>query len=49
MPVRGKKLPAEVISRLVPRLIIGADRGMTEFVKYGTLTFGYECDFATFV
>ena len=31
------------------QIILCADRRMTEFVKYGTLTFGYDGDFATFV
>jgi hypothetical protein len=44
-----KKLPAEATIRLVREVILRADRRMTEFVKYGTLTFGYDGDFATFV
>lgn len=35
--------------RRVREIILSADRRMTEFVKYGTLTFGYDGDFATFV
>ena len=35
--------------RRVRETILRADRRMTEFVKYGTLCFGYEGDFATFV
>jgi hypothetical protein len=43
-----KKLPAEPTIRRVREIILRADRRMTEFVKYGTLTFGYEAEFATF-
>src|ERR1700674_1653596 len=44
-----KRLPAEPTVRRVREIILRADRRMTEFVKYGTLTFGYDGDFATFV
>jgi len=44
-----KKPPTEATIRRVREIILGADRRMTEFVKYGTLTFGYDGDFATFV
>jgi hypothetical protein len=44
-----KKLPVEATIRGVREIILRADRRMTEFVKYGTLTFGFEGDFATFV
>jgi len=44
-----KMLPAEPTIRRVREIILRADRRMTEFVKYGTLTFGYDGDFATFV
>jgi hypothetical protein len=44
-----KKLPAEPTIRRVREIILRADRRMTEFMKYGTLTFGFEGDFATFV
>jgi hypothetical protein len=44
-----KKPPTEATIRVVRQIILGADRRMTEFVKYGTLTFGYDADFATFV
>ena len=44
-----KKLPSDPTTRRVREIILRADRRMTEFVKYGTLTFGYEGDFATFV
>src|ERR1700736_1934661 len=44
-----KKPPTEPTIQRVREIILRADRRMTEFVKYGTLTFGYEGDFATFV
>jgi len=44
-----KKPPNEATIRQVREIILGADRRMSEFVKYGTLTFGYDGDFATFV
>src|SRR6202022_5210444 len=44
-----KKPSTEATIRRVRDNILRADRRMTEFVKYGTLTFGYEGDFATFV
>src|SRR5438445_4937867 len=44
-----KKPPMEATLRRVREIILGADRRMTEFVKYGTLTFGYDGDFATVV
>jgi hypothetical protein len=44
-----KKLATEPTIRRVREIILRADRRMTEFVKYGTLTFGYDGDFATFV
>jgi Domain of unknown function (DU1801) len=44
-----KKPPTEATIRKVREIIMRADRRMTEFVKYGTLTFGYDGDFATFV
>jgi Domain of unknown function (DU1801) len=44
-----KNLPAEPIIRRVRETILGADKRMTELVKYGTLTFAYDGDFATFV
>jgi hypothetical protein len=44
-----KTLPAEATIRKVREIIMRADPRMTEFVKYGTLTFGFEGDFATFV
>jgi hypothetical protein len=45
----GKTLPAETTIRQVREIILRSDQRMTEFVKYGTLAFGYEGDFATFV
>ena len=44
-----KKLPAEATMRLVRETILRADRRMGELVKYGTVTFADEGDFATFV
>src|ERR1700736_3363414 len=44
-----KKPPTEATIRAVRHIILGADRRMTEFVNSGTLTFGYDGDFATFV
>jgi len=44
-----KQAPMEATIRRVREIILGADRRMTEFVKYGTLTFGYDGDFATLV
>jgi hypothetical protein len=44
-----RKLPTEATIRRVREIILRADRRMTEFVKYGTLTFGFDGDFATFV
>jgi hypothetical protein len=35
--------------RRVRDVILATDRGITEYVKYGTLTFGYEGDMVTFV
>ena len=46
---KEKKPPHEATIRQVRQIILGADRRMTEFVKYGTLTSGYDGDFATFV
>src|SRR5437764_12833566 len=46
---KEKKPPTEATMRQVREIIVGADRRMTEFVKYGTLTLGYDGDFATFV
>jgi hypothetical protein len=43
------KLPAEATMRRVRETILRADRRMIEYVKYGTLCFGYQGDFATFV
>ncbi len=44
-----KKPPTEATIRKVREIILSADPRMTEFVKYGTLTFRYDGDFATFV
>jgi hypothetical protein len=44
-----KKPPTEATIRKVREIILGADRRMTEYVKYGTLSFGYDGDFASLV
>ena len=44
-----KKPTTEASIRKAREIILGADRRMTEYVKYGTLTFGYDGDFATFI
>ena len=44
-----KKPPTEATIRKVREIILGADSRMTEYVKYGTLSFGYDGDFATLV
>ena len=44
-----KKLLAEPTIRGVREIILRHYRRMAEFVKYGTLTFGYDGDFATVV
>ena len=43
------KPPAEKAMRRVRDLILGADRRMTEYVKYGSVTFGFNGDMAAFV
>lgn len=35
--------------RRVREIILGADRRMTEYLKYGTVQFAFEGDFANFV
>src|ERR1700730_4094439 len=47
--VADKQPPTEATIRNVREFILGADRRMTEIVKYGTLTFAYDGDFATVV
>src|SRR6202163_1304219 len=44
-----KKPPTEATIREVRDIVLGADRRMAEYVKYGTLTFGYDVEFATVV
>lgn len=44
-----KQPPTEATIRKVREIILRADRRMTEIVKYGTLTFAYDGDFATVV
>ena len=41
--------PAEPALRRVRDVILSADPRMTEYVKYWTVVFGYEGDFASFV
>ena len=41
--------PAEAILRRVRDVILKADPRMTEYLKYGTVQFAYEGDFANFV
>jgi hypothetical protein len=43
------KPPATGAIRRVREIILRADRRMTEYIKYGTLNFGYVSDFAVFV
>ena len=44
-----KKPPAEPAMRRVREIILGADPRLTEYMKYGSVHFGYEGDFVTFV
>jgi hypothetical protein len=44
---KGK--PAEAALRRVREIILKADPRMTEYLKYGTIQFGFEGDFANFV
>jgi hypothetical protein len=46
---KDKKLPAGAALQRVREIIMGADPRVTESVKYGTVTFAYEGDLATFV
>lgn len=41
--------PAEALLRQVREIVLKADPRITEYVKYGTVQFGYEGDFANFV
>jgi hypothetical protein len=41
--------PAEPILRRVREIILKADPRMTEYLKYGTVQFAYDGDFANFV
>ena len=43
------KLPAEKALQRVRDVILRADQRMTEYLKYGTVNFGYNGDFASFV
>jgi hypothetical protein len=44
-----KKPPAEAAMRRVREVILSADPRLTEYMKYGSVHFGYEGDFVTFV
>ncbi|HEY0493863.1 MAG TPA: DUF1801 domain-containing protein, partial [Candidatus Dormibacteraeota bacterium] len=44
-----KNDPPQALMRRVRAVIVGADTRITEYIKYGTLTFGYEGDMVTFV
>jgi hypothetical protein len=44
-----RKPPTEATIRELRQIVLGADRRMAEYVKYGTLAFGYDGDFATVV
>jgi hypothetical protein len=44
-----KKPPAEAPMRRVREIILSADPRLTEYMKYGSVHFGYEGDFVTFV
>ena len=45
----GIEPPQEAMMRRVREIILSADPRLTEYVKYGTLTFAYEGDLAAFV
>jgi hypothetical protein len=44
-----KKPPAEMAMRRVREVILSADPRLTEYLKYGSVHFGYAGDFVTFV
>jgi len=44
-----KNEPPQAAMRRVRGVIVAADPRITEYIKYGTLTFGYEGDMVTFV
>jgi hypothetical protein len=44
-----KNDPPQATMRGVRDVILAVDRGITEYIKYGTLTFAYEGDMVTFV
>ena len=46
---KTKTPPSEAAMRRVRDIILGADTRMTEYLKYGTVQFEYEGDFANFV
>jgi hypothetical protein len=43
------KPPAEAAMQRVRQGILDADRRITEYIKYGSVNFGYKGDFAAFV
>ncbi|MDQ6721954.1 MAG: DUF1801 domain-containing protein [Candidatus Dormibacteraeota bacterium] len=45
----NKKPPAEIAIRRVREIILRADPRLAEYMKYGSVHFGYEGDFVTFV
>ena len=45
----SKTLPASVAIRRLREIILRADPRVSDYVKYGSLMFGYERDFAAFV
>jgi hypothetical protein len=44
-----RREPPQAAMRRVRDVILAADRRITEYVKYGTVMFGYEGDMVTFV
>lgn len=44
-----KKPPVEAMMRRVREIILSADPRLSEYMKYGSVHFGYEGDFVTFV
>jgi hypothetical protein len=47
--LREKKHPLEPAIQRIREVILGADPRLTEYLKYGTLQFGYSGDLANFV
>ena len=46
---KAKNPPAEGVMRRVRDIILKADPRMTDYLKYGSLNFGYKGDFTVFV